>query len=116
MRCPQVQLPALAAMGGGSYEASCRDPRPVTGSPRAARPARPNTTPSLCEIGDRQLTSRYSSAPRSKLSPRPGARHEHLILISDNPNTIELFGREVAPSLHEAVGRERGTDVASPRT
>ena len=38
------------------------------------------------------------------------------ILISHNPNTIELFGREVAPSLHEAVGRERGTDVASPRT
>jgi hypothetical protein len=36
------------------------------------------------------------------------------ILISDDPDTIELFGREVAPSLREAVRRERGTETIAP--
>jgi len=36
------------------------------------------------------------------------------ILITDDPKTIDLFGREVAPSLRESVAGERAMNVARP--
>jgi hypothetical protein len=41
-------------VGAGSYEASSRVPLPATSSPRAAGSRPPKTTPTPCEIDDRQ--------------------------------------------------------------
>jgi len=42
------------SVGAGSCEASSRVPLPATSSPRAAGSKPLNTTPSLCEIDDRE--------------------------------------------------------------